>query len=248
VRGAVGSELMSYILNWNNWTSSDPFTPNIFSQLGLHALITALSVGLGLALAFPLALLCNRYQRFYTPLITTSGIIYTIPSLALIPFLIPITGLNMTSIVIPLVAYAQVVLIRNIVTAIRSVDPALLEVGRAMGMNRWQVQTRVVLPLALPVIVAGVRVVAVTSIGIATVAPVIGVYDLGYGIFQGFNLYSNNLVLGGAILVSVFAILVDLGLLGIERMVNRGRASGRVRSERLRTRWPHFFEFLPPAR
>ena len=220
---------MSYILDWNNWNSADPFTPNILSQLGLHILITVLSVGLGIAFAFPLALLCIRYLPLYTPVITVSGVIYTIPSLALIPLLIPITGLSVTTMVVPLVAYAQVVLVRNIVAAIRSVDPALIEVGRAMGMNRWQIQTRVVLPLALPIIVAGVRVVAVTSIGIATVAPVFGVYDLGYAIFQGFNFESYNLVAGGAIFVSALAILVDLGLLGLERALSRGRSPERAR-------------------
>lgn len=216
---------MSYILNPSNWSSSDSFYPSIPSQFALHLLITVLTLAIGLAIAFPVSLLLVRYTRLYVPVITGAGIIYTIPSLALIPLLVPVTGLTTLTVLIPLIAYTQVVLISNIVAALRSVDPALVEVGRAMGMDRWQLQLRVILPLALPVIVAGIRVAAVTTIGIATFGPWVGVYDLGYPIFQGFNLHRDGWIAGGAILVSAFAILVDLLLLALERALGRGRAA-----------------------
>jgi osmoprotectant transport system permease protein len=125
--------------------------------------------------------------------------------------------------IIPLVLYTQIVLIRNIVAAIQAVDPALVEVGRAMGMNRSQVLRRVVLPLALPVVVAGLRVAMVTTIGIASIAPWIGVPDLGTLIFQGFNFANPDEVIAGAILITVLAVATDLLLLGLQSALGRGR-------------------------
>lgn len=215
---------MNYILNGNNWIPQDPFTPGILYLLGQHLLITLLAVGLGILVAVPLALLALRYERVYLPLVTTSSIIYTLPSLALIPLLVPVTGFGFNTVLIPLIAYTQVVLIRNIVIAVRGVDPALIEVGRAMGMNARQIQLRVIVPLALPVIVAGVRVVTVTTIGIATFGWVVGAENLGFLIYQGFNLSRTDMVAAGGILVSVFAIVVDLGLLVLERSLQPGRS------------------------
>jgi osmoprotectant transport system permease protein len=123
---------------------------------------------------------------------------------------------------VPLIAYAQVVLIRNIVAAVRAVDPTLVEVGRAMGMNRIQLQRRVVLPLALPIIVAGIRVVAVTTIGIATLGPYVGTQNLGTLIYDGIYLGRPSEIVAGAILIIGLAITVDLLLLGVQRLLNRG--------------------------
>lgn len=212
---------MNYILQWDHWVLSDP---NGIPRLMIdHLSITGLSVLIGLGIAFPLGLVAARFSRVYLPVITVAGVLYTIPSLAFMALLIPFTGLTRTTVIIPLVLYAQVVLIRNIVAAIRSVDPLLLEVGRAMGMNTVQLQLKVILPLALPVIVAGLRVAAVTTIGIATIAPLFGVKDLGYLIFQGFNTSYKDQVLAGVILVSLLAIFTDLILLGVQRLLSRGR-------------------------
>lgn len=212
---------MQYILDASHWTLGDP--TSIPSLLLAHLRITGISVLIGLMIAFPLALLAVRYARSYLPIITAAGLIYTLPSLAFMALLIPFTGLNTPTVVIPLVLYAQVVLIRNIVAAIQAVDPALVDVGRAMGMNARQLQWRVVLPLALPVIVAGIRVATVTTIGIATIAPLFGVQNLGYLIFQGFNTSYSDQVMAGVILVSVLAIATDLALLGLQRLLSRGR-------------------------
>lgn len=215
---------MSYILNGSNWIPQDPFTPGILYLLGQHLLITIISVVLGFVVAVPLALFALRNERVYLPLVTTASIIYTLPSLALIPLLVPLTGLSFSTVLIPLVAYAQVVLIRNIVIAVRGVDPALIEIGRAMGMTQRQIQWRIIVPLTLPVVVAGIRVVTVTTIGIATFGWVVGVENLGFLIYQGFNLSRPDMVAAGGILVAVFAILVDLGLLAVERAIQPGRA------------------------
>ncbi|HEV8193221.1 MAG TPA: ABC transporter permease, partial [Ktedonobacterales bacterium] len=194
--------------------------PNLFFA---HLYITVISVALGVVIAFPIALLMMRFKRLYLPVVTAAGIIYTLPSIALFVLLIPVTGLNAPTIIIPLVAYTQIVLIRNIIAAIRAVDPGLVEVGRAMGMNGFQVQTRVVLPLALPVIVAGLRVATVTTIGIATLSFAIGVPTLGLIIFQGFVFSYRDEILGGALLVTAFAIGADLLLLALQRALARGQ-------------------------
>ena len=217
---------MSYLLDGSNWDLSIPTSiPNL---LFAHLYITALALVIGLAIAVPVALLVVRYRRFYLPVITASGILYTIPSLAAVAILVPITGLAVPTIVIPLVVYAQVVLIRNIVAAIGAVDPTLVEVGRAMGMNGRQLQLRVVVPLALPIIIAGIRVVVVTTIGIACIAPLIGVEDLGYLILQGINLYHPYQLYAGVILVSGLAIVADLSLLALQSWFSHGGPSRLV--------------------
>ena len=214
---------MSYLFDGYNWDLSDPNSiPNL---LFAHLYITAISLLIALVIAFPIALLITRYRRLYLPVITAAGIIYTIPSLALFSFLIPTTGLNPPTLIIPLVLYAQIILIRNIAAAIGAVDPTLVEVGRAMGMNSVQLFLRVTLPLALPIIVAGIRVTTVTTIGIATLAPFIGVADLGTIIYEGRSFGLNRVLIGsGAFLVTALAISADLLLLALQAFLGRGQA------------------------
>lgn len=231
---------MSYIFDPSSWDVTDPSSiPNL---LLAHLSITGISLLIGLVIAFPVALLIARYQRLYLPVITAAGIIYTIPSLAFLALLVPFTGLNAPTIIIPLVLYAQIVLIRNIVAAIRAVDPQLVEVGRAMGMDQTQLLLRVVLPLALPVIVAGVRVASVTTIGIATLAPLIGVQDLGTIIFNGRDFGSVNLEAGGVILVSALAIGADVLLLALQTALSGGFHLPSSLQLRLLRRSPGMYE------
>jgi osmoprotectant transport system permease protein len=212
---------MKFLLDPGNWDTSIPNSiPNLFLA---HLTLTAISVGLGLLIAFPIALLVARIRPLYVPVTTTASILYTIPSVAAMVLLIPITGLEAPTVIIPLVAYTQIVLIRNIVAAIRAVDPALVDVGRAMGMNAVQLQTRVVLPLALPVIIAGIRVVVVTTIGIASISQIVGVSDLGTLVFQGQTFAYNDEIIAGAILITALAIGADVLLLGLQRLLGRGQ-------------------------
>lgn len=227
---------MAYILDGTHWELSDPMSiPNLVLA---HLYLTLASLIIGLVIAFPLAILVSisrpSYRpvlnpaTYYGPLIGFSGFLYTIPSLGFMALLVPFTGLAPATIIIPLVAYMQLIMIRNIVAGIHAVDPTLVEVGRAMGMNGWQLLRRVVLPLSLPVIVAGLRVVTVTTIGIATVAPLIGVADIGTLIFQGFNFAYNDEILAGAIIVSVVAIAADFLLLALQNLLSRGRRIAAV--------------------
>ncbi len=213
---------MKYLLDPANWDITDPSSiPNLFYA---HVTLTLISVGIGLLIAFPIALLVARVRPLYVPVTTTASILYTIPSIAAMVLLIPLTGLAQATVIIPLVAYTQIVLIRNIVAAIRAVDPALIEVGQAMGMNAVQIQTKVVLPLALPVIIAGLRVAVVTTIGIASISQIVGVQDLGTLVFQGQTFAYNDEIVAGAILITALAVGADLLLLGVQRLLGRGQS------------------------
>lgn len=214
---------MQYLLSPYNYDLTDPESiPNLFLQ---HLYLVGITMLISLIIAIPLGLLAARYQRLYLPLITVTDLIYTIPSIAAMALLITVTGLTLATAIIPLVLYTQLVLIRNTVAAVRGIDPLLLEVGRAMGMSSRQLFFRVTLPLALPVMVAGIRIATVTTVGIATFASLVGDGGLGDLIFK--NITSNDLpaVIAGAILIALFAILADLLLLTLQIALNRGRSA-----------------------
>jgi len=214
---------MSYLLDPANYDLNDPSSiPNLLTQ---HLIIVGISMLISIVIAIPLGIIVARRRRLYLPVITVADILYTIPALALLGYLVPITGLNITTIIIPLVLYAQLALIRNTAAAVNGIDPLLLEVGRAMGMNRWQVLFRVTLPLALPVIIAGLRIAMVTSIGIATLATLGGTSSLGDLIFYGIENSQDKQVIAGAIIISLLAITADLLLLALQVGLNRGRSA-----------------------
>lgn len=214
---------MSYLLNPANYDLTDQSSiPNLLMQ---HLIIVGISMLISIIIALPLGILVARQRWLYTPVIGIADIMYTIPALASLGVLVPITGLSITTIIIPLVLYAQLVLIRNTATAINGIDPLLIEVGQAVGMNRRQVLFRVTLPLALPVMVAGIRVAMVTSIGIASLATLGGTSSLGDLIFFGIENNQNEQVIAGAILISLLAILADLLLLAAQIGLNRGRSA-----------------------
>lgn len=217
---------MSYLLNPANYDLTDSSSiPNLLVQ---HLTIVGISMLISLIIAIPVGILIARYRWLNLPVITVADFFYTIPALALLGVLVPITGLSLATIVIPLILYAQLALIRNTAAGVRGVDPLLIEVGRAMGMNRRQVLFRVTLPLALPVIIAGVRVAMVTSIGIASLAPLGGSDSLGNLIFLGIENIQNDQVIAGAILISLLAIVADLLLLAVQIGLNRGRSAVSV--------------------
>lgn len=194
-----------------------------------HIWLASLAVGISTAIGVACGILVSRVRILAAPVIGVAGIFYTIPSLALFGFLIPVTGIGPRPALIALVVYAQLVLIRNTFVGILGVDPAALEAGRGMGMRGWQLLTLVELPLALPVVMAGIRTTAVMSIGIAAIASYIGAGGLGTLIFQGISRVDGVLILAGAIPVSLLAIAVDGALAGVERVLSpwaRDRAEG----------------------
>jgi len=214
---------MSYLFNPANYDLSDPGSiPNLLIQ---HLTIVGIAMLISLLIAIPLGILAARYKWLYPPVISIAGVMYTIPALALIAFLVPVTGLTIGTIIIPLILYAQIALIRNTAAAINGIDPLLIEVGRAMGMNGRQLLQRVTLPMALPVTIAGVRVAMVTTIGIASLASLAGTDSLGTLIFQGISNLQSDQVIAGAILISLLAIVADLLLLALQVGLNRGRSA-----------------------
>jgi len=214
---------MHYLLQSYNYNLTDPESiPNLFlKHLSLVVIIMFISIIIGI----PLGLLVSRYKRLYLPFITASGLLYTIPSIAAFALLIPFTGLSPATAIIPLVLYNQLVLIRNTAAAVNGIDPLLLEVGRAMGMKPQQLLFRVTLPLALPVIVAGIRIATVTTIGIVALASLVGQSTLGDLIFQNLAFFDPDPIVAGAILTAAFAIVADLMLLSLQVTLNRGRSA-----------------------
>ena len=217
---------MHYILQPYNYDLTDPESiPNLFLK---HLSFVGITMLISLIIAIPVGILLARYRRLYLPVVSISGLLYTIPSIAAFALLIPFTGLSAATAIIPLVIYNQLVLIRNTVTAINGIDPLLIEVGRAMGMKPQQVLFRVTLPLALPVIVAGIRIATVTTVGIAALAALVGQSDLGDLIFQNIVSGDFDAVVGGAILIAFLAIAADLLLLALQIGLNRGRSAVSV--------------------
>ncbi|QBD81702.1 ABC transporter permease [Ktedonosporobacter rubrisoli] len=214
---------MNYLLSPYNYDLSDPGSiPNLIWQ---HAFLVGVSMLIALIIAIPVGLFVARHRQFYFPVITFTGLLYTIPGIALLGILITVTGLSFTTAIIPLVLYAQLVLIRNTATAVNGIDPLLLEVGRAMGMSPRQLLFRVTLPLALPVIVAGIRIATVTTVGIASLDSLVGEGGLGDLIFKNITSGDTQAVIAGAILMALFAIVADLLLLLVQTALNRGRSA-----------------------
>src|SRR5947209_12650519 len=202
--------------------------PDIVRDLVLrHLQITAISLGIAAAIALPLGLLVNRYRWLTVPIVGTLGILYTIPSLALIILLLPIFGLGSKSVIIALIIYAQIILIRNVLVGLQSVSPAMLEAARGMGMNAWQVWWRVQFPLALPIMLAGVRIAAVVVIGIGAIGAKFGAGGLGRLLFDGISGNRYDKIWAGAITVSALAFAVNGLLLLLERVCDPRRRTAR---------------------
>lgn len=214
---------MHYILQPYNYDLSDPESiPNLFLK---HLSLVGITMLISIIIAIPVGILVARNRRLYFPVISVSGLLYTIPSIAAFALLIPITGLTPATAIIPLVLYNELVLIRNTAAGINGIDPLLIEVGRAMGMKPRQVLFRITLPLALPVIVAGIRIATVTTVGIAALATLVGQSTLGDLIFQNIASGDTDAVVAGAILTALLAITADLLLLALQVWLNRGRSA-----------------------
>jgi osmoprotectant transport system permease protein len=189
----------------------------IWMKTAEHLWLTVIAVVIGFAISFPLAIFAYRHRRFLTPLTVLSGILYTIPSLALFAALVPFTGLSTLTAEIGLVSYTLLILIRNTVTGLDGVSPDAREAAIGMGYTDRQLLWKVEVPLAIPAIAAGVRIATVTTIGLVTVTSLIGLGGLGYYIRLGLQrTFSTAVILGGA-LSFLLAVVIDILLLGTER-------------------------------
>jgi osmoprotectant transport system permease protein len=185
-----------------------------------HLWLVGISTLLAVLIGIPLGILSAHRPVWNKPVLGTANIIQTIPSLALFGFLLPVPWLGDRAdrlAILALTLYALLPVIRNTYTGIRGVDPAVLEAGRGMGLTRRQLLLQVELPLALSVILSGVRVAVVVSVGLATIAAAIGAGGLGEFIFRGLAMVNNQLILAGAIPAAVLALSADFGLGWLEK-------------------------------
>jgi len=187
-----------------------------------HMGLVAVSVSIAIAIGVPLGVLIARRSVLRGPILGLANVMQTIPSLALFGFLlaVPLIGLGAKNAIVALVVYSLLPIIRNTLTGIDGIDPAITEAARGMGMTDWQLLRIVELPLAAPVMLAGIRVAAVIAVGIATIAAAIGAGGLGVFIFRGLAMVDNAVIMAGAIPAAMLALVVDGGLHFIERKLD----------------------------
>src|SRR3981081_1669572 len=213
---------------WIRWSWISGHVDVITAALAQHIQLTLIAVVLGLLIAVPLGLVAWRSRLLRGPIFSLTGILYTIPSLALFSFLLPFTGLTILTAELGLVSYTLLILVRNIVVGLNSVPDDVREAARGMGYRPLAELVRIDLPLAVPAILAGVRIATVTTIGLVTVTALIGEGGLGSLIYDGLLRDFKTPLVVGTVLSVVLAVAADLSLAGAERLVtpwSRGRAA-----------------------
>src|SRR3954464_8220516 len=183
----------------------DTFVP-IAGPFVEHVQLTLIALAIALAIAVPLSVLLARVTWLRGPVLGVLGVIYTIPSLSLFVLLIPVLGLGLRTAIVALVAYAQIVLVRNILIGLIGIDPAISEAAKGMGMNGWQRFSQVEFPLALPLILAGTRVATLSIIGIGTVAAFINGGGLGRLLFDGVTTGNRGKIVARSIAIKILAL------------------------------------------
>ncbi|HYZ01220.1 MAG TPA: ABC transporter permease [Candidatus Binatia bacterium] len=208
---------------WVDWEWIGDHQDVILGDVAQHVELTAIAVGVGLLLALPAGFLAWRAERARGALLAGAGALYAIPSLALFAFFVPFTGLSVVTAEIGLVAYTLLILIRNVVVGLAGVPYEVRDAALGMGYRPVRRLLQVDLPLALPVIIAGVRIATVTTIGLVTITAVIGEGGLGQLILDGLNRqFKTPLVVGGVLSVAL-AVLADLALAGLQRRLTPWR-------------------------
>jgi osmoprotectant transport system permease protein len=195
----------------------DNFGSRFEPRLIEHLVLTGVTIAIGFVIAFGAAILAYKQKWFEGPFSLFSAFLYTIPSLALFELLVPITGINHTTVYIALVSYTLLILFRNTLTGLRGVPPPAIEAARAMGLTPGQSLIRVELPLALPAIMAGVRIATVTTISLATVAAYITPLGLGAPIFDAIQTGFKTEFIAAGVLAVALAIVADVLLVLIQR-------------------------------
>jgi osmoprotectant transport system permease protein len=204
---------------------------DIWSKVVQHVELTVIAVAIGLAISMPVAVFAQRHRRVYPPVTFIAGLMYTIPSLALFVLLLPFTGLTTLTAEIGLVSYTLLILIRNIVAGLDGVPEDAKDAARGMGYTDRQLLWHVELPLAVPTIVAGLRIATVTTVGLVTVTALIGKGGLGRFILDGLQIFFPTPTIVGAVLSVVLALSFDAALLVAGRLLSpwvSGRTRGAV--------------------
>jgi len=202
-----------------DWAWIGDHLDDLVGRTGQHLYLTAIAVGIGFVISFALAIVAVRRRRAYGPILAVSGVMFTIPSLALFPSFVPVTGLTDLTAVIPLVLYSLVIFVRNIVTGLDGVPREVLEAADGTGFDARARFWRVEVPLALPLVIAGVRLATVSTIGLVTITALLGdrFGGLGFFIFEGIrHSFATEIFFGGLASI-VLAVLVDTLLVHVQR-------------------------------
>jgi osmoprotectant transport system permease protein len=199
------------------------YASEILQRSGEHLFLVSVAISIAIAIGIPLGILITRQKNLRQPILGIANILQTIPSLALFGLLIPIPiigGIGPVPAIVALTLYSLLPIIRNTYTGITGVDSAIIEAGKGMGMTDKELLLQVEIPLAIGVILAGVRVATVIAIGIATIGAAIGAGGLGVFIFRGIAVVNNQLILAGAVPSAAIALLADLGIGWMERRLS----------------------------
>lgn len=229
---AVAAEPTCYNRTVNDWWCGaylSDYRTELVDATVQHLLITVSAVALGILVAFPLALLARRYLRLETAVVGFSTAVYTVPSLALFPLLVPFTGISETTVVIGLALYALTILVRSILDGLRSVPDDVRESARGLGYGALSQLVRIELPLALPVMMAGLRVATVSTVALTTVGALVANGGLGNLIADGVLTNFKAELLAACLLCVGIAVLLDVLIVGVQRLVTpwtRTRAAG----------------------
>jgi osmoprotectant transport system permease protein len=191
----------------------------ILSRTGEHVYLAFAAVGLACLVGIPLGLLITRNKKIANAIISIANVLQTVPSLAMFALLIPLVGIKDKNAIVALFLYALLPIIKNTYIGIRNVDQSVIEAAKGMGMSRSQILYKVQTPLAVPVIMGGVRIAAVTGIGIATIATLIGAGGLGTLIYQGIGMGNTPMMFAGAIPAALLALLTDFVLGLFEKLL-----------------------------
>src|SRR5262245_2160460 len=208
---------------WICWEYVQTRADDLRQMIGQHIYITVVSVLLAFVVSLPLAILVRRWAPLEGPVLGTSTMLYTIPSLALFALLQPLTGLTIETVIIGITVYSLVILVRTNLTALRSVPTDAVEAARGMGYDAGRMLLRVEMPLALPTIFAGLRVATVSAVALTTVGAIIGFGGLGNAIYRGYRSNFKAEVLTASVLCVALAIVADLLLVLLQRRLTPWR-------------------------
>lgn len=203
-----------------DWSWVERNMGQIIDRTWEHLTLTGISVGLGLLISVGLTIIVLRWRWTYPPITGFTGLLYTIPSLALFALLVPFTGLSDTTAIIALTSYTLFILIRNIVAGIDGVPEAVKEAADGMGYTARARFWKMEVPLALPVIMAGMRIATVTTVGLVTVTAVIGLGGYGFFILRGLNTFFWTQLIVGVVLSVVLATILDLAFIVLQRVLS----------------------------
>lgn len=212
-----------------DWAWIADHLPQLAFRTGQHLYLAAIALAVGFAISFVLGVVAARWRRVYLPAAIAAGIVFTIPSLALFAAFVPITGLSILTAEIPLVLYTLVILLRNVVAGFDAVPADVREAADGMGFRRGRRLVRVELPLAVPLIIAGLRVASVSTIGLVSITAVLGdaLGGLGFFIYEGMNRFFPTEIYAGAVPVIVLALLADRFFLWLQHRVTPWAGSPR---------------------